>query len=64
MLDIVHPLNRKLPQKWLHLAMPFKNTFSQMGLVFRAEDDTVNSETETLGQLKLMPPGISAGVFD
>jgi hypothetical protein len=44
--------------------MRFKNTFSQMGLVFRAEDDTVNSETETLGQLKLVPPGISAGVFD
>jgi hypothetical protein len=44
--------------------MRFEDAFSKMGLVFRAEDDTVNPEAETLGQLKLMPQGISVSVFD
>jgi hypothetical protein len=29
--------------------MRFQNAFSETALAFRAEDDTVNSEAETLG---------------
>src|SRR5439155_2258045 len=63
----------RVPQPFVQLAlaeirlggtMDFEGSFTGFGVVFGHEDDTVNSEAQPLGELKLMLRSIGLSVLD
>src|SRR5436309_3658169 len=63
----------RVPQPFVHLAlaeirpdgtMHFEGRFTGCGLAFSHEDDTVNSEAQPLGELKLMLRRVGLSVLD
>src|SRR5205823_3077165 len=63
----------RVPQPFVHLTLAeirldgtvyFEGRFTGFGLVFSHEDDTVNSETQPLGELKLMLRSKGLSVLD
>jgi hypothetical protein len=44
--------------------MRLEGSFAHFQIVFHRVDDTVNPETQPLGEVKLVPRSISPGVLD